>query len=70
MPGTVAFTAAGQRRVTVQAGNAGTFSVRLSPGRYRVSGPCSQSFAVTVTAHRTTHVNVICIVRLGAPPAF
>ena len=69
MAGTVAFTVAGQRRVTVQAGNAGTFSVQLSPGRYQVSGPCSQSFPVTVTAHHATHFNVICIVRLGSPPS-
>jgi len=69
MPGTVAFTAAGQR-VTVLAGNSGSFSVQLPPGRYQVSGPCSQSFPVTVTAHRTTHVNVTCIVPLGSPPAF
>ena len=69
LAGTVAFTVAGQRRVTVQAGNAGTFSVQLSPGRYQVSGPCSQSFPVTVTAHHATHFNVICIVRLGTPPS-
>jgi hypothetical protein len=69
MAGTVAFVTAGQRRVTVQAGKAGTFSVQLPPGRYQVSGPCLQSFPVTVTAHRTSHVNVICLVRLGAPPS-
>jgi hypothetical protein len=69
MPGTVAFTAAGRQRVTVRAGNSGTFSAQLPPGRYHVSGPCSQSFPVTVTAHQTVHVNVICIVPVGRPPS-
>ena len=69
MAGTVTFTVAGQRRATVQAGKAGTFSVQLPPGRYQVSGPCLQSFPVTVTAHRTSRVNVICLLRLGAPPS-
>jgi hypothetical protein len=69
MPGTVAFTAAGLPRVTVRAGSSGIFSVQLPPGNYHVSGPCSQSFPVTVTAHHTTKINVTCIVRLGSPPS-
>lgn len=38
IPGTVTFTAAGHRRVTVPVGPSGTFSVRLPSGRYHVSG--------------------------------
>jgi hypothetical protein len=69
MPGTVAFTAAGQPQVTVRVQNSGIFSVQLPPGRYHVSGPCPQSLFVTVTAHHTTHVNVICTLALGRPPS-
>lgn len=68
MAGVVAFTA-GQRQVTVRAESSGRFSVQLPPGHYQLSGPCSQSFSVTVTAHRTTHVNVICIVPVSSPPS-
>jgi len=68
MAGTVTFTVPGRQRVTVQAGTSGSFSVQLPPGRYRVSGPCSESFPVTVTAHQTAHVNVYCIIRVGSPP--
>jgi len=69
MAGTVTFTAPGRQRVTVQAGTSGSFSAQLPPGRYRVSGPCSQSFPVTVTAQQTAHVNVYCIVRVSSPPS-
>lgn len=69
MAGTVAFTAAGRQRITARAGTSGSFSAQLPPGRYHVSGPCSQSFPVTVTAHQTVHVNVICIVPVGRPPS-
>ncbi len=69
MPGTVAFTATGQRPVTVRAGNSGTFSVQLPPGRYQVSGPCSRPTSVTVTAHSTTQVNIVCIVPVSSPPS-
>ena len=68
MPGTVTFTSA-HGRVTVRVGNSGTFSVRLPPGRYRVSGPCSRPSPVTVTARRTAHVKIICIVPQGSPPS-
>ena len=68
MPGTVTFTA-GHRRVTVRAGDSGSFSVRLPPGRYRVSGPCSRPSPVTVTARHTVHVKIICVVPLGSPPS-
>jgi hypothetical protein len=68
MPGTVAFAGAGHQPVTVQVPDSGIFSVRLPPGRYRVSGPCSRSLAVTVTAHHTTHVNIVCTLASGRPP--
>ena len=38
LSGTVTFTAAGHRQVAVQVGTSGTFSVRLPPGTYQVSG--------------------------------
>jgi hypothetical protein len=69
MPGTVALTAAGHPRVTVRVPNSGMFSVQLPPGHYHVSGPCLQSLPVTVTAHHTTHVNVICTLAVGRPPS-
>jgi hypothetical protein len=68
MPGTVAFTATGQPPMTVRVPNSGTFSVHLPPGRYHVSGPCARPLPVTVTAHRTTHVNIVCTFAGGRPP--
>jgi hypothetical protein len=68
MPGTVAFTAAGQPSMTVRVPNSGTFSVQLPPGRYHVSGPCSRPLQVTVTAHLTTHLNIVCTFAVGRPP--
>ena len=68
MPGTVAFTATGQPPMTVRVPNSGTFSVQLPPGRYHVSGPCARPLPVTVTAHRTTHVNIVCTFAVGRPP--
>jgi hypothetical protein len=38
VPGTVTFTAAGHRPVSVGVGTSGTFSAWLPPGRYRVAG--------------------------------
>ena len=38
VPGTVTFTAAGHRPVSVGVGTSGKFSTWLPPGRYRVSG--------------------------------
>jgi hypothetical protein len=38
LSGTVTFTAAGHRRVTVRVGSSGRFSVQLPIGTYRVSG--------------------------------
>lgn len=69
MPGTVAFTAAGHQRVTVRVGSSGSFSVRLRPGRYQVSGPCSRHMPVTVAARHTAHVKIICVVPLSSPPS-
>jgi len=38
IPGTVTFTAAGHRPVSVGVGTSGKFSAWLPPGRYRVAG--------------------------------
>ena len=38
VPGTVTFTAAGHRPVSVGVGTSGKFSAWLPPGRYRVAG--------------------------------
>lgn len=78
VPGTVEFTAEGHRLDEVPAGNSGTFSVRLPPGTYAVSGrsprvievsggtrreiPCSQPLRVTVTARDTIKITVTCVV--------
>jgi len=69
MAGTVTITSAAHGRVTVRVGNSGSFSVRLPPGRYQVSGPCSRPKPVTVTARHTAHVKIICIVPEGSPPS-
>ncbi len=68
MPGTVAFTAAGQPPMTVRVPKSGTFSVQLPPGRYHVAGPCARPLPVTVTAHRTTQVSIVCTFAVGRPP--
>ena len=78
IPGTVTFTAAGHQQIAVQVGTSGSFSVRLSPGPYQVSGrsptietsggsggqepPCSQPLSVTITAGHTATVTVTCVV--------
>jgi len=78
MSGTVTFTAAGHRAVTVTVGSSGEFSVPLPPGRYQVSGrspdimevdgghsrelPCSQPASVAVTAGSTATITLACIV--------
>jgi hypothetical protein len=69
MPGTVVFAAAGHSQVTVRVAGSGIFSVRLPPGRYRMSGPCSHSLPVAVTAHHTTRVSLICTFASGRPPS-
>jgi hypothetical protein len=45
--GTVTFTAAGGRTVSVPVGRAGTFAVALAAGTYRVSGRSSQIMEVS-----------------------
>jgi len=78
MSGTVTFTAAGHRAVTVTVGSSGEFSVPLPPGRYQVSGrspdimevngghsrelPCSHPASVVVTAGSTATITLACIV--------
>jgi hypothetical protein len=73
MSGVVTFAAAGNRRVSVLVSSSGTFSVRLAPGKYQVSGrspditgagghdrPCSPPVAVSVAAGHTGTVAVVC----------
>ena len=78
MSGTVTFTAAGHRAITVEVGSSGKFSVPLPPGRYRVSGrspdimevngghsrelPCSQPASVVVRAGSTATITLACVV--------
>jgi hypothetical protein len=76
--GTVTSIATGRQRVTVRVGHTGTFTAKLPPGRYQVSGrspsiveasggsdlelPCSPPLSVTVAAGRTATIAVTCIV--------
>jgi hypothetical protein len=78
MSGTVTFTSAAHRAVTVSVGSSGRFSVPLSPGRYQVSGrapdvmqadgghsrelPCSRPASVVVSAGSTATITLACIV--------
>jgi hypothetical protein len=69
LPGTMHFQRHGHRGVRVKVGNSGTFSVRLAPGSYSVSGStpgmfgrCRLAGKVTVRAGRTRHIVVSCIV--------
>jgi len=47
IPGTVTFTTAGHRPVTVGVGASGKFSAWLSPGRYQVAGRSPDIITVT-----------------------
>jgi len=49
IPGTVTFTAAGHRPVSVGAGTSGKFSAWLPPGRYRVAGRSPDIETVTTS---------------------
>jgi hypothetical protein len=69
MSGTVVLAGTGHPQVTVRVTDSGNFSVRLPPGRYRISGPCSQSLPVTVTAHHATRVTLVCAFASGNPPS-
>jgi hypothetical protein len=51
IPGTVTFTAAGHRSMSIQVGNSGTFSVRLSPGRYQISAKSPRIIEVDAAGH-------------------
>jgi hypothetical protein len=78
IPGTVRFTAGQHRVITVRTSRAGTFSVRLPAGRYRVSDRSprlllvgadgisrqtwSRPVTVIVTAHHITRVTLASIV--------
>jgi hypothetical protein len=68
LSGTVVFSRRGHLAVRVHAGKAGRFSVRLEPGRYTVWGRveglpvCRLARGLKVTADRTRHIVVACIV--------
>ena len=47
IPGTVTFTRAGQRPLSVRAGASGKFSAWLPPGRYQVAGRSPDIITVT-----------------------
>jgi hypothetical protein len=49
IPGTVTFTAAGHRPVSVKAGTSGKFSAWLQPARYRVTGRSPDLLTVTAS---------------------
>jgi hypothetical protein len=49
IPGTVTFTAAGHRPVSVNAGNSGKFSAWLPPARYLVTGRSPDLLTVTAS---------------------
>jgi len=76
LSGTMRFTRAGHKTITVRVGKSGRFAVRLAPGTYRVSGrtpdirgepgnteaTCSLPGTVTVKAGSVRHVTVVCAV--------
>jgi len=68
LSGTVVFWRRAHRTVRVEAGKSGRFSVRLAPGHYAVWGRvqgyprCRLPGGLTVSADRTEHVVVACIV--------
>jgi hypothetical protein len=76
LSGTIRFTRAGHKTVTVRVGKTGLFSVRLAPGVYRVSGrtpdivgepgnvdaTCPIFRPVAITTGMTRHVTVVCSV--------
>jgi hypothetical protein len=78
IPGTVTFTATWYRPVAIKAGNSGTFSAWLPPGRYQVvwrspaiitvidSGheeqTSSQPMSVTISAQHAATIKLVAIV--------
>jgi hypothetical protein len=76
LSGTIRFTRAGRRPVTVRVGKTGLFSVRLAPGVYRVSGRtpdivgepgnvdaiCPIFRPVAISTGMARHVTVVCSV--------
>jgi hypothetical protein len=67
LSGSILFARPGHRTVRVRAGSKGRFSVRLAPGDYAVSGrtaglPVCRLPRVKVTASRTKHIVVACVV--------
>jgi hypothetical protein len=68
LAGTVLFARHAHRTIRPKIGNSGRFSVRLAPGYYAVSGrtpgipDCTLPGKLKVTAGRTRHIVVTCIV--------
>jgi hypothetical protein len=68
LSGTIVFWQRDHHTVRVHAGKSGRFSVRLAPGRYTVWGRveglpvCRLPGRLKVTADRTRHIVVACIV--------
>jgi hypothetical protein len=51
IPGTVTFTETGHRPTSIQVGTSGKFSVRLAPGRYKVSAKSPRIIEVDPAGH-------------------
>ncbi len=78
IPGTVKFTAAQHRLITIRTGSSGRFSAQLPAGRYDVSDRSprllqvngagisrqtwSRPVSVTITAHHTTRITLTSLV--------
>ena len=65
LAGTVTFTS-GSEKVSISVGNSGTFSARLPPGTYAVSGvsggqACSVPPTARVQAGETSRILVLCV---------
>ena len=65
LAGTVTFTS-GSEKVSISVGSSGTFSTRLPPGTYAVSGvsggkACSVPLTARVRAGETSRILVICV---------
>jgi hypothetical protein len=65
LAGTVTFTNGSVSKVSISVGSSGTFSIRLPPGTYAVSGvsggqACSVPLTARVRARETSRILVLC----------
>jgi hypothetical protein len=65
LAGTVTFTNGNVSKVSISVGSSGTFSTRLPPGTYAVSGvsggqACSVPLTAQVRAGQTSRIVVLC----------